>query len=138
MTIDHDSVRMRDLLTSDADILPIFLDLCKRIKLDENVVVALDTDWDIAPHDREVPKEGWSLFANWDDFSLAFYKDGEPVAGMYASFRGVYQAAAYIVEGNQYLYARNWGTDTPQNVWLVASCSITAQCAYEWLLGKEE
>lgn len=58
---------------------------------------------------RTVPR-GLAVFANFDDFSVAFYRDCQPIAAMYCSTRGsLYQAGGYLHPSGQGLYAHNLG-----------------------------
>lgn len=60
---------------------------------------------------------GWLLWVYSDDFQTVLFKDGKPMAGMYASFRGVYQAGGWLVNTKTELYANNF-REGPHNVWI--------------------
>jgi hypothetical protein len=50
--------------------------------------------------------QGWVLVAhNLDDPIIKLYKGMQPIASWYASFRGVYQAGGYIIEGDRAFFA---------------------------------
>lgn len=52
-----------------------------------------------------------------DDPILALYKDGEPIAAFYASYRGMYQAGGYVAVTDKAYFAHNFLPDSPQDTW---------------------
>ena len=100
----------------------------------------------ISPESRKVVGKGYEFFLNIDDFSLAIYQDGWPLAGMYMSTRGaLYQAGAYIQqkEGeHHFYYAHNLaginGRSNNIGVWEeVCSKHLDAGIAFEFLTGEQ-
>jgi len=57
---------------------------------------------------QRAERKGLNLICIYpDDAIMALYKDGQPVAAFYASFRGCYQAGGYVVEGNREYFAHD-------------------------------
>lgn len=77
-----------------------------------------------------------------DDPILALYKDGEPVAAFYASYRGVYQAGAYVASGvnaGRHYFAHNMfeaDPERPQDEWIEDYEAGCSQIAQDFLLGR--
>jgi hypothetical protein len=87
------------------------------VRDDEEITVFYD-EWNPT-------NKGLELFVWTDDFTTVLHRDGGAIAGMYVTFRGLYQAGGYIKEGEQRLYASDvW--DEPHNVWReVGECLAT-------------
>lgn len=73
-----------------------------------------------------------------DDPILMLFKDGEPIAAFYASYRGVYQAGGYVVSTGESFGANNFvneGTERTNDQWYVGG-GICSQIAEEAALGQ--
>lgn len=81
-----------------------------------------------------------------DDPILALFKDGEPVAAFYASYRGVYQAGGYVasdrvvdhrIKTDRHYFAHNMfaAEELPQNEWIEDYEAVCSQIARDFLLG---
>lgn len=66
---------------------------------------------DVQENEWTTNTSGWCLRVYTDDLTEVLLKDGKPMAGFYASFRGVYQAGGYVVDGDQHWYAHNFRED---------------------------
>lgn len=77
---------------------------------------------------------GWVFVLNTpDDAILELYKDRKPLAAFYASYRGRYQAGAYIHEEGKFYYASDALDDGKKDIWFEQD-SICGQIARDSLL----
>ena len=118
----------------------LFSTFCKMIVISPDDKFTLE-DENVFPKDRGIPADGTIMFIDFDDFAVAVYRNGQPIAGMYESYRGrLHQAGAYIVKGEKFFYAHNMPgiSFRSENVdmWEETSeVDISASIAQDWLLG---
>ncbi len=104
-------------------------------------VVFIDDEDDTPPREKPLPEKGWALLINgWDDPVYELYLNREPIAAWYTSFRGVYQAGGYIVEGDRCFYASDCSMDVgvPKNTLVedTPKARICAEVARDSLLNQ--
>lgn len=146
LIMERETMKMREFCLDDVLIVQL-LEMVGAKQTDKIVTFYGDARWDnpnysLNPDKRRVPKHGWSVFM--DDETMAFYKDGRPVCGMYSTSRlNYFQYGAYILDGNRYLYAHNMpgiaGRSSKVDTW--EDCdkqNIDAQIARDWLVGDDD
>lgn len=73
-----------------------------------------------------------------DDPIMGLFRDGTPLAAFYASYRGAYQAGAYVVETDVHYFAHNAFVESfagPMNTWQERA-SVCGEIAQEFLTLK--
>lgn len=82
-------------------------------------------------------ESGGLVLLGWqpDDPILALYKDGQPIAAFYASYRGAYIAGGYVHQTGQEYLASNFHGDETDDTWLPGD-NTCADIARDFLLKR--